>query len=357
MIVEDLLEMIVVHVKNHTLVLDANIANLEFQSLMAKMELLPLKEKDHFVVILAYRALPYTYFLISLILGKTTIIIAGGKEDDNTDLKVVEQLGEDDVNCQIPNLPNETSGNPSMFRHQGQIILCGGHHNEKQCLMLNNGTWSFFNELIYPRTFATSISTQQRHYIFGGSGESRRTSEYLDSGSHQWQRGPDIPHGMRFGCGVSISDTELVLIGGQGTLHRVIKLNVISNEWSELPVKLIQGRYSHSCALLNSKIIVAGGLNGGLLSSTEIIAIHSWNLTLGGCLSTARFKHGMEVMSWNKTLKLISFGGKKGSNEYLNIIEVWDDDNKSWSTVQNITFLQPKASFGYMSIPSSFFQC
>ena len=65
-IVEDLLEMVVVYVKNHTMVLDANIANMEFQFLKVKMELLILKDKDHFAVILAYRALtPYlfTYFI------------------------------------------------------------------------------------------------------------------------------------------------------------------------------------------------------------------------------------------------------------------------------------------------------
>ena len=292
-----------------------------------------------------------------MISGKTTIIIAGGKEDDNTDLKVVEQLGENDTNCQIPNLPSEVSGNPSMFKHQGNIILCGGYPNKKQCLMLNYGTWSHLNELIYHRTFATLISTQKRNYIFGG-GESRYTSEYLESGSHQWQRGPNIPLGMRFGCGVGISDTELVLIGGQGTLDRVIKLNISSNVWIDLPVKLTQGRYYHACALFESKIIVAGGLgNGGLLSSTEIVDVNSWTLSLGECLTSAKFNHGMAIMTWNNSLKLISFGGKKGSNEYLDVIEIWNNNNNTWSTIQNFALLQPKANFGYTSISDSYFHC
>ena len=285
--------------------------------------------------------------------GKTAIVIAGGKKDDKTDLNTVENLHEDEAKCQTPNLPNKTSGNPIMFRHQGNIILCGGLPNEKQCLMLNNSTWSNFNELIFPRSFSTLISTQQRHYIFGGGGKSKYTSEYLDSESQQWQRGPDIPSGMKFGCGVRVSETELVLIGGLSTLNRTIMLNIITNEWINLPVTLTQGRYYHSCALYNSKIIVAGGLdNGGLLSSTEIIDIHSWTLTHGECLSSAKFNHGMAVMTWNNSLKLISFGGKKGSNEYLDIIEIWDDKTNSWSELKDHFLSQPKANFGYTLAPS-----
>ena len=73
-----------------------------------------------------------------------------------------------------------------------------------------------------------------------------------------WEHGPDIPDvGIQHGCGVRISDTELVLIGGYNTWNRVIRFNIQTSTWTSMP-DLITGRRYHSCAFVNDKIIVAG---------------------------------------------------------------------------------------------------
>ena len=94
-------------------------------------------------------------------------------------------------------------------------------------------------------------------YIFGGE-DYPTASDFLPKSSMIWEHGPDIPdEGIQHGCGVRISDTELVLIGGYNTWNRVIRFNIQTSTWTSMP-DLITGRRYHSCAFVNDKIIVAG---------------------------------------------------------------------------------------------------
>ena len=94
-------------------------------------------------------------------------------------------------------------------------------------------------------------------YIFGGE-DYPTASDFLPKSSMIWVHGPDIPdEGIQHGCGVRISDTELVLIGGYNTWNRVIRFNIQTSTWTSMP-DLITGRRYHSCAFVNDKIIVAG---------------------------------------------------------------------------------------------------
>ena len=96
-------------------------------------------------------------------------------------------------------------------------------------------------------------------YIFGGE-DYPTASDFLPKSSMIWEHGPDIPdEGIQHGCGVRISDTELVLIGGYNTWNRVIRFNIQTSTWTSMP-DLITGRRYHSCAFVNDKIIVAGNI-------------------------------------------------------------------------------------------------
>ena len=78
-------------------------------------------------------------------------------------------------------------------------------------------------------------------YIFGGyEWYSIETSDFLPKFSNIWEAGPEIPgNGIAYGCGVKISNTEIVLIGGNafGSASRnlVIKYNTQTKEWSTMP--------------------------------------------------------------------------------------------------------------------------
>ena len=64
---------------------------------------------------------------------------------------------------------------------------------------------------------------------------------------------------------------------GRSTMTRVLKFNVKTEQFTAWP-NLNQGRFHHSCTLLNDKIMVVGGFEGGMgegmsLTSTEIIPL------------------------------------------------------------------------------------
>ena len=115
-------------------------------------------------------------------------------------------------------------------------------------------------------------------YLFGGT-SAPTTSEVMQKhSSHTWNTGPYIPDGgIQYGCGVRISSTELVLIGGTDSLKTVRKYNTRTKQWSDMP-NLKKGRQMHNCAMVNKKIIVSGGNDGeNTLRSTEIIPLNTEN--------------------------------------------------------------------------------
>ena len=135
-------------------------------------------------------------------------------------------------------------------------------------------------------------------YIFGGS-YSGTTSDFLPKFSNIWEVGPEIPgYGITDGCGVKISNTEIVLIGGYESMNRVLKYNTQTKEWSTMP-NLIQGRRNHNCAIINDRIIVTGGWDGvniPYLSSTEIIPLTTFIPILGGNLNLSVLYEWREVV-------------------------------------------------------------
>ena len=156
-----------------------------------------------------------------MISDHTSVIVAGGVNRDY--LNDVQVFGSK-TDCQIKRLPFEgLYEHPSVFQLGRDFFVCGGtivseivpeHEKRRTCLKLENGEWKKYNFLIRDRVFATSINTKSDEvYIFGGNG-SPNDSEILRFNNAEWQKGPDIPDGFSDGCGVRISETELLLIGG-----------------------------------------------------------------------------------------------------------------------------------------------
>ena len=198
---------------------------------------------------------------VILNLDETDTFVVGGSHRTssvNIDLDECESIED---SCFLPNLPYPISDNPSLFKHGRDILLCGGEGNEQTCLKLQNHKWSPFNNLLQKRIGAAVVQMKDGVYIFGGYKTGGfNTSEFLTHDSDVWEQGPDIPYGFQNGCGVRISDTELLLIGGEETANRVLKLNVQTNTWEPTSISLHQGRKEHSCILFQNKIIVTKGM-------------------------------------------------------------------------------------------------
>ena len=200
-------------------------------------------------------------------------------------------------------------------------------------------------------------------YLFGGYG-SKTTSEFLPKFEKIWQVGPTIPdNGINGGCGVRISNTEFVLIGGYDSRNLVIKYNTETQEWTTMN-NLIIGRYDHACAKINQNIIVSGGrdFNNKILSSTEIIPLISFQprLAENGNLNIPRTLFGMLAVGGTFP-RILALGGLK-SIPHLNLnsridhkiktIEVWNEDDEVW-TEAPFQMKHGRYDFGYLALPES----
>ena len=261
--------------------------------------------------------------------------------------------------CDVPNLPFDN------FRHtlllsagDHKVLSCGGDIDAAHadvCFEKNAeiGQWIFHSNLIQKRDLAIGISMPDGVYIFGGD-QSQRTSDFLPKFSNIWEVGPEIPgYGITDGCGIRISNTEIVLIGGYESMNRVLKYNTQTKEWSTMP-NLIQGRRNHNCAIINDRIIVTGGWDGvniPYLSSTEIIPLTTFVPILGGNLNTGRCYFGMLTVG-DRFPRLLVLAGETYS-DHLDSIEVWNDDKEEW-TITPLAFKVPRSTFGYLALPESF---
>ena len=269
-------------------------------------------------------------------------------------------------NCSIPQLLfGGLGGKPSVIlTNQNEILICGGYdRNIKQCMVLREQKWFTHSNLKQERNEASAVTMPNGVYIFGGK-RNPKTSEFLPNESNSWQTGPIIPNGHERGCAIKVSDFEVILIGGYfgldgQNLDRIIKLDINTNEWTDLG-RLQVGRYSHACVVFDNKIIVSGGQRFPFdyLNSTEIISIRNITSTkLAGTLNEARGDHGMAIADVNGESTLLAFGGGfyqdiVTQTKYLRSMEKWNSDNESWISLTEKKLDEPKANFGSLSVPS-----
>ena len=129
--------------------------------------------------------------------------------------------------CRIPDLPKAVLKNVLLLTSSGDNILsCGGRTNDSypRNLDVKGKRWSPHSILNQIRSGSAAVTMAYGVYIFGGS-ESPTTSEYLPKNSNVWQAGPTIPNGFMNGCGLKISEGEILLIGGNGSLNRILNFN------------------------------------------------------------------------------------------------------------------------------------
>ena len=194
--------------------------------------------------------------------------------------------------CNIPSLPKGIDWQPSLIlTNDNNILLCGGLNNQQECLHLNDKNWVHHSDLIDWRRYATAITMAKGTFIFGGW-DSPNTWEWLPSGSSTWVLGGSIPDPrFRDGCGVPVSTSEILLIGGAETKQHILKFNVVTEEWTEMDEKLQPGRYDHSCISFKNNIIVSGGedSSGETIKSTQIFDKDNLTLSYSSDMEVARY--------------------------------------------------------------------
>ena len=222
------------------------------------------------------------------------------------------------------------------------------------CWTIESGRWSYLNSFAIGRSRACAVSMPNATYVFGGyPGEN--TSEILRHGSVNWEKGPDIPDGLIDGCGVKISDEELLLIGGDHTPNRIILLNTTSNEWHNTSITLQVARNGgHRCILFNEKVYVTGGFNTeSFLGTTEIIDIRSdrFTVTLGGTMNEQRQYHGIGIIDIDNVPTLVVAAGFC-PHACIDSIEAWDEKVKLWKNLPNLKTPTKRRMFAFVNVPT-----
>ena len=184
-------------------------------------------------------------------------------------------------------------------------------------------------------------------YVFGRASE-KNTSEILKNG--RWEEGPTVPDGIDSGCGVAISKTELLLIGGSGTGKRVIKYNVKSNSW-DVVASLKVDRSNHRCLVYKNQVFVSSGC---CTKSVEVLSLDDMTTRNDSELQLARQNHGMGLIHHEGKLYLTTFGDLQlgDTSEKYSPFELYDEDTKQWTLSKTLRIFPEKYLFGYLTVPS-----
>jgi len=177
------------------------------------------------------------------------------------------------VSCdnEIP-LYGGRTGHISVTTEDGRTLVCGGMVSSyrqpihtKNCIQFNfwYNTWDYHSHLTSEyRSQSVAIALKHGTYILGGFWGSQRSSEFLATGSSTWTTNvPQIPgNGMWMSCGVKLSDTEFVIIGGMLDETQVRMYSTTKKVWTEW-TRLRIGVYGQSCVKFGDEILIAGGIS------------------------------------------------------------------------------------------------
>ena len=152
------------------------------------------------------------------------------------------------------------------------------------------------------------------------------------------------------------SDTEVLLIGGYNSERRVLLFDTQKIRWTVFD-NVISGRFSHSCALFENKVIIIGGRsisqdkgNTDLNDVTEIIDLKTMKARI---VPNSDLGHdnklGIAITDIYGQESLIAFGGHLNSEKR---IYIWDSKNEVWHT-SNFQLSERKYGFGYAVVPRS----
>ena len=254
-----------------------------------------------------------------------------------------------DPRKQLPKL-SENFGSAFLTIHNKSIIVGGVtmFSDVFKCLKLYHGSWKEHSILNETRIWASEVTTDIATFVFGGIAipplnTNGRSFEYLPNESTSWKVGTShIPIWFEQGCAMAIpSDKYIWLIGGVCSMRSIIKFNIYTHTFQILTLKLMEGRYRHSCIVIPStgKILITGGSTTGsltvglpYLNSTEILDTENETIVRGPPMNVSREKHGIGVITINGRDSIVVFGGIGTSKgRCLDSVEVYDTETQKWT--------------------------
>ena len=200
--------------------------------------------------------------------GDSVLLITGGGRTASTEVF---------PSCSSPPpLPSTRYGHQTFKTSDPTPLIasCGGWigHYAASCLVLDlenqrwDGTGRFrsrMGRLTTPRNNGAVVELNQGVLFLGGlygSATSKTTSDFLATGSLQWQQGPRLPQAMTSFCAVPVSPTKFLTINGD-KIHEfdaAIAGPTSEEGWRDStlwPTLKTSRPLTPGCAKLNNKVI------------------------------------------------------------------------------------------------------
>ena len=213
--------------------------------------------------------------------------------------------------------------------------------------------------LTTPRNNGAVVELNQGVLFLGGlygSATSKTTSDFLATGSLQWQQGPRLPQAMTSFCAVPVSPTKFLTINGD-KIHEfdaAIAGPTSEEGWRDStlwPTLKTSRTDTPGCAKHGNKVILAGGDSGRrVLQSTLVLDITTRTISTGGDMASPRMWFNLATISRGGGDTTFALAGYSGS-ELLNSVEEWEEESSTWKAAGNLD--TPRDSFGVVTIPKN----
>merc|ERR1711953_1612299 len=210
------------------------------------------------------------------------------------------------------------------------IASCGGRTGgdntpTASCLVLDleNQRWdeSRMGSLTTPRRYGAVVELKQGVLFLGGYGSAtyKTTSDFLATGSLQWQQGPRLPQAMTDFCAVPVSPTKFLTINGD-KIHEfdaAIAGPTSEEGWRDStlwPTLETRRDRTPGCAKIGDKVILASGTGGGkVLQGTLVLDITTRTISTGGDMATPRYWFTLATISRGGGEITFALGGQSSS--------------------------------------------
>ena len=287
---------------------------------------------------------------------------------DNTSVKSVEVYPRTE-NCSVPDLPLSRRRHTTFLTSgpSPSIAICGGVEQgvgtSATCLVLDqvNRVWNrtIMGSLTMARENGVAVTLNHVGvFIIGGTlkkangyasapmAENQRTSEFLETGSMQWQAGPTLPEDMAKPCAVAISATSFLVIH-----HNIIReFDVFTagpmswRGWksaSTWPILETSRTGFPGCAKIRQKVIIAGGWpwHSGY-KGIEVLDLVTRQITQGGDLIIPRHWFHLATIKEGGIQKVFALAGKTDGEQIINTVEEWEEETSTWKVADNLAYIR-----------------
>ena len=204
-------------------------------------------------------------------------------------------------------------------------------------------------------------------YYYGSYSVYLESSEFLAAGSSQWTEGPRLPRAVEGACGVAVSETSMLLIGGRSdksgstagwgssTFYRTVWEYSTTSSWSSWP-SLAQKRRGHACIKTANLVIVAGGMvaMGDITRTTEVINLETKTLCLAGQMASPRYLFGIIEVGFAGRSVVLTFGHygyNSPATKEDSLLQEFNPTTSSWQPSPAV--MDPKYHFSAVTVEAS----